>query len=252
MFHRIQKLVKREWAGIVFRREVRLELPHPVVSFTFDDVPASGFENGGRILSEQGFAGTFYISHQFLDADDPEAYFTGKHLCTALREGHELGCHTHGHIQLSRTPLDLAISDLEQNRQAFQALLPKVRLFNFSYPFGEQTVAIKKHLSKTYRSARGVKHGINTGQTDLYNLKTIRLYEAQFPLDEILRKLDEAGQCKGWLIFYTHDVKNNPTPWGCSPGYFEAVVKEVANRELQVKTVNAMLNFIAKRSPAPS
>ncbi len=251
MFQRIQKLVKREWAGIAFRQEVQLELPHPVVSFTFDDVPASGFENGGRILTEHGFVGTFYVSQKFLNADDPVEYFTREHLSIAVENGHELGCHTHGHIQLSRTPLETSIHDLKNNRRAFRSLLPNLRLSNFSYPFGEQTLAIKKHLSRTYRSARGVGQAINCGQTDLFNLKTIRLYEAQYPLDFIFKKLDEAERCNGWLIFYTHDVKENPSSWGCSPQYFEAVVQETANRQLAVMTVNEALDFIEMKTARP-
>ncbi len=248
MFHQVQKWVKREWAGLAFKKEINLALPHPIVSFTFDDVPDSGFENGGRILTEYGFSGTFYVSHKFLHASPPDDYFTLQHLSVAIQNGHELGCHTHGHIQLSRTPLATAVRDLENNRKAIRSLLPEVQLTNFSYPFGEQTLAIKKHLSQTYRSARGVAHGVNAGSTDLLNLKAIRLYEKQFPLSEIFKKLDEVERCNGWLIFYTHDVKNDPTPWGCSPGYFEAVVKEVAGRGLKVKTVNGLLNFLKQEA----
>ena len=249
MIRRIVKLVKREWASVAFKKEMEIELPRPVVSFTFDDVPACGFENGGGILARHGFAGTFYISLKFLDASDSEERFTKQHLSTAIENHHELGCHTNGHIHLTRTPLEHAIQDLNKNRQEVQAIFPQTQLCNFSYPYGEQTLSIKKHLSHTYRSARGVGQGINCGQTDLLNLKAIRLYEAQFPLGEIFKKLDEVEKCNGWLIFYTHDVKNNPTPWGCSPQYFEAVVTESARRNLTVLTVDAAMDFIEVKHP---
>ena len=37
-------------------------------------------------------------------------------------------------------------------------------------------------------------------------------------LKQIHRVFDEAVATNGWLIFYTHDVADTPSPWGCTPG----------------------------------
>ena len=29
----------------------------------------------------------------------------------------------------------------------------------------------------------------------------------------------------GWLVFSTHDISATPTPWGCTPGFFEDIVR---------------------------
>lgn len=248
MIHRLQKLVKRTWAGIAFRANMEVRLPQPLVSFTFDDVPASGFEQGGGILTKYGYAGTFYISLGFHQACVAGVCFETHHLERALENHHELACHTFGHIELSRTPLQEAARNLQKNRDIFNGLFPGHSLSNFSYPFGEQTAGVKKYLSQAYRSARGGEMGINVGSVDRFNLKAIRLYEERYSLDQIFSQLDKAEEGKGWLIFYTHDVQPNPTPWGCTPDYFEAVVREVARRKIKVKTIDNALKFIELKS----
>ena len=34
----------------------------------------------------------------------------------------------------------------------------------------------------------------------------------------------------GWIIFYTHDVAEQPSEWGCTPAQLEAVVGYAAQR----------------------
>ena len=61
--------VRRTLADRLHRRPVKLELPAPIVSFTFDDAPKSAFDTGGKILREHGARGTFYVSLGLLDSE---------------------------------------------------------------------------------------------------------------------------------------------------------------------------------------
>jgi hypothetical protein len=70
------------------------------------------------------------------------------------------------------------------------------------------------------------------------------LYEGKYPLEYIFNKIKEAEKNKGWLIFYTHDVDEKYTDWGCSPAYFQEVVQECARRNITVATINEALNLI--------
>jgi len=49
--------------------------------------------------------------------------------------------------------------------------------------------------------------------------------------------LDRVERHPGWLIFYTHDVKLDPSDIGCSPAYFRKIVELVRRRGLTVETV---------------
>lgn len=224
--------------------DVRLE--KPIITFTFDDAPVSAFLNGGSILSKFGFGGTFYVSLSLMTGPEPETRFTIAHLKNAMEQGHEIGGHTYSHIDLSKTSFETAIADMKKNREEMSALIPGTVIRNFSYPFGSQTRPLKQHASTHYRSARGIEEGINSIGTDLCNLKTVKLYEGKYPLEYIFNKIKEAEKNKGWLIFYTHDVDEKYTDWGCSPAYFEAVVQECARRNITVATINEALDLIEK------
>lgn len=243
------KFLKREWANWAFHKSVQLPLQEAQVSFTFDDAPHSAFEQGGEILNRYGFGGTYYIALTFLDDQlSDEASFSKKDLEKALEGGHELACHTYKHIDLSKTNLLDSIKDIKKNGELFRSLFPEHALKNFSYPFGAETLAIKKFLGQEFRSARGIGHGLNTGKVDLANLKTIKLYRDRLSLEEIAKQIEQAKSRRAWLIFYTHDVQENPSPYGCTPTYFEAVVKRCAEADIQVQTIDKTLDLIEKLS----
>lgn len=238
------KFIKREWANLAFQKHVELPLEEAVISFTFDDAPRSAFIDGGRILEKYGFAGTFYIALTFLDKLDSEVSFSKADLETAMQKTHELACHTFKHIDLSKTKFLDSVADIRENGERFSRLFPDHQFQNFSYPFGAETLAIKKFLADEFRSARGIGHGLNIGKTDLANLKTIKLYRDRYSLAEIEAYIETAIDKKAWLIFYTHDVADNPSPYGCTPAYFEGVVKACSNKKLNVLTIDKTLDLI--------
>jgi hypothetical protein len=126
-----------------------------------------------------------------------------------------------------------------------QNIIPEYRLENFSFPFGEQSLISRNIIKHRYRSARSIYKGINSGKVDLNGLKSIRLYE-HISLDEIFQLINKAMEINGWIVFYTHDVENSHSDIGCTPEYFEKVVKYCYERKLKVLTVNDALNFIEK------
>ncbi len=239
------KFLKREWANWAFHKSIQLPLQEAQVSFTFDDAPHSAFEQGGTILERYGFAGTYYIALTFLDDQlQEESNFSREDLEKALENGHELACHTHQHIDLSKTNLLESIKDIKKNGELFKELFPGHMLRNFSYPFGAETLAIKKFLGQEFRSARGIGHGLNAGKVDLANLKTIKLYRDRFSVEEIVKHIKQAQTQRAWLIFYTHDVQEEPSPYGCTPTYFESIVRSCAEAKVQVRTINKTLDLI--------
>ncbi|MEZ5044589.1 MAG: polysaccharide deacetylase family protein [Saprospiraceae bacterium] len=241
---KIFKFFKREWANLTFQKSIPLSLDQPIISFTFDDAPSSAFVNGGGILEKYGFAGTFYIALTFLDKKDSTVSFSKEELENALANQHELACHTYSHIDLSKTRLSKSKADIKHNQAVLSALFPQLSFKNFSYPFGAKTRGIKVFLSKEFRSARGIGHGLNLNKADLANLKTVKLYKDRYTLEEINQQIEKAIAENAWLIFYTHDVCEQATPYGCIPAYFEAVVKTCAERRLKVLTIDKALNKI--------
>jgi hypothetical protein len=47
----------------------------------------------------------------------------------------------------------------------------------------------------------------------------------------------ENVECNSWLIFYTHDVRPKPSPFGCTPALMAAAVSCAANSGCRILTV---------------
>ena len=211
------------------------------VSFTFDDVPSSAFDLAQPILDAQQYKGTFYLSLSFLEADEEnEDLFNSEQLAGCIANGHEVACHTYHHIHFyQHSDPQFIENNIRRNQEKLHSLGIQRSFENFSYPFGEQTKKAKRIVSKKFRTARSIEHGINRDRIDLHNLKSVRLYEQLHSLDTIFSILEDVNRSGGWLIFYTHDVQSDFSKYGCSPEYFEKVVHKCKDLGVYVKTVAA-------------
>jgi peptidoglycan/xylan/chitin deacetylase (PgdA/CDA1 family) len=211
-------------------RPVQLIYDRPIVSFCFDDFPRTAYLSGAAILKSFGARGTYYAAAGLIDTcTDLGEQFTLSDLESLLANGHEVGCHTFSHISCRNVSMREFASDVRKGREAVLRMTgwdPG----NFAYPFGHVTMAAKKTIGSQMKSCRGIYGGVNQGAIDLNLLRANSLYG----------NLDKAGEYEAlfrlgknrnsWLIFYTHDVRENPSPFGCTPALLEKTVSlAVAN-----------------------
>jgi len=215
-----------------------------VVSFSFDDVPHSACHEGREILEDTGVRGTFYVCGGLTDQyRNGQQYHSGSDLKDLHESGHEIGSQGFLHHCYQSFSVSERARDIEQNRAFLRGLgLPDAGL-HFSYPYGTAGPAVKRHIRTEFASARSVWHGINRRHADLYLLRAVRLYDELWTKDRLSALIRENAETKGWLIFLTHGVRQNPGPFDCSPGILRHVVRESASRQLRVLTVGAALEF---------
>ncbi|MGD0577195.1 MAG: polysaccharide deacetylase family protein, partial [Candidatus Staskawiczbacteria bacterium] len=164
--------IRKKIADISYKYICIIGSNNKLVTFTFDDVPKSAFENAGKILKKYNLNGTFYVALSLMEKPDSEGLFARKDIEECFKSGNELACHSFSHFHFFRTKNDRFIySELEKNRDEFKKLNLDTTLRNFSYPFGEQTRLAKKQVSKLYTTCRGVDPGVNVGKVDFNNLK---------------------------------------------------------------------------------
>ena len=210
----------------------------PMVSFTFDDVPKSAAIAGAPILEEYGARGTFYIAGGLVD--QWQGHWTGvsaDEIVDLHRRGHEVACHTFSHARATDLDAAAMMMEMEKNRRFFLALDPSIRIENFAYPYGFASVSHKRQLGKAFRSARGILPGVNSGTIDLQFLRSTPLIEADIDRDGVNRTFDEAVAKDGWLIFYSHDVRAAPSPYGCSPTMLRHALETASRRKLPILSV---------------
>jgi peptidoglycan/xylan/chitin deacetylase (PgdA/CDA1 family) len=217
----------------------------PLVSFTFDDVPASAHLNGARVLDQHGIRGTFYVAPGICGTQDSHwQVITEDNVRSLHAAGHEIGCHTHSHVKvqtLSRQ--DLAV----ENSRSFEALrniCGDVALTNFAYPFGSVSFPRKHALDKTFNSCRSIYRGFNSGLIDLGMLRSHELYDRTQSAQSIDDILDRAVESGAWVIFYTHDVADTPSWIGCTPRLLEETVRAAKSRGIACVAIDEALRRI--------
>lgn len=209
----IAKLNRRltQWRAA---RPAFLRFAQPILSITFDDFPKTAATNGAPILEAHGARGTFYASAGLSGIDAPCGVgFDAIDARRLAAAGHEIGCHTYGHQDCAKLDQYDALSDLAKNRDALKAMGLNEPAISLAYPYGETTSALKEALPARYSNARGILPGLNVGRADLAQLRSHALFGAEWTT-RVHVALQSAAKKNAWLIGFTHDVSDAPSPWG--------------------------------------
>lgn len=249
MMQRVLNRLKSETARFFVRRNRTVAVPGGLISFTFDDFPKSAYRQGGAVLGSHGAAGTYYVAMGLRDAESEMGpHFSSRDLQELVAAGHELGCHTYSHLDCRISDGDTVAQETGDNVQALSRVLGSYTLRSFAFPFGRVALPAKRALTHRFEACRTIRPGINAGRVDFNLLNANCLYSRAGDLDAVGNLIRLNRESGGWLIFYTHDVTDRPSPYGCTPGYFEAVVRAAVTSGSKVLTVGAALDELNQRN----
>ncbi len=79
---------------------------------------------------------------------------------------------------------------------------------------------------------------------DLHYLRSTPLVNHHIDIDGIDRVFDELVAGNGWLIFYGHDVADEPSPFGCTPALLRHALDAAARRNVAIMTVASALRAV--------
>ena len=224
------------------RRDVNLYGNRPMVSFTFDDFPQSALYIGGAILKNYGVRGTYYAAMGLMDkVNSLGRQFSAADLKNLLRDGHELGSHTFDHLSCRSTSFQDFQANVIKGMKAIDRLSGGGLPQQFSYPKGHALFRGKRKIGAVFSSCRGIIPGINESPVDLNLLRANSLYSCCFDIEVISRLFEANERCRGWLIFYTHDISDNPSSFGCKPEDFESVVNLAVKKQNIILPVGQVL-----------
>jgi peptidoglycan/xylan/chitin deacetylase (PgdA/CDA1 family) len=213
----------------------RLRNDTPMVSFTFDDIPKSAATTGASILDAHDARGTFYISGGLIGAPSPNwTAADAQDIANLHSKGHEIGCHTYSHRRTCDLDAEALTEEIERNRRYLRLLDPSIKIENFAYPFGYGSFVRKRQLKTAFQSCRSIVPGVNSGAVDMQFLRAMPLIDGGIDRGEIERAFDKAQTNNGWLIFYTHDVADKPSPYGCTPALMNHALEAASRRRIPV------------------
>jgi hypothetical protein len=219
----------------------------PYISFTFDDFPRSALYTGGNILKRYGLRATYYASFGLMGKEAPTGMiFVPDDIKELLAQGHELGCHTFAHCHAWETSPRVFEDSIIKNKRALDELVPGAAFRSFSYPIVGPQPATKRRAGRYFACCRGGGQTFNSGRTDLNLLKAYFLEKSIDNPCSVKEVIDKSCQAHGWLIFATHDIDEIPTRYGCTPSFFQDIVKYSLSSGARVLPVAGALDAICE------
>jgi peptidoglycan/xylan/chitin deacetylase (PgdA/CDA1 family) len=221
-------------------KPARLAFDEPLLSITFDDFPVSAATEGARILESHGARGTYYAAAGMSETNGPcGRHFAPADLQRLAAAGHEIGCHSYAHGDAAQRDVFASLEDLAKNRDALMkmgAFSPRTH----AYPYGETTPRLKDGLPPRFASGRGILPGLNHGPADLAQLRAYPMFGADW-LARMRSAMERAAKRKAWVIGFTHDVADAPSPWGTRGADLDALLTDARRLGFTVLPVNAAL-----------
>ena len=225
----------------------------PLVSFTFDDFPMSAL-HGADILERHGVRGTFYAATARLGAKvKPMGDMADAATIADLQaRGHEIGAHTHTHGDCAAMPVGRFHADVAENLVQLADIGGERHVSSFAYPYGETRAAIKREAADIFATARGVLPGVNVGWIDRAQLRAVELGETPSRRLRAYAMLKHAIRLKAWVIFFTHDVREQPSDFGVLPRHLEDLIRFALDNGAVVDTVEGAATRTGIIQPQPA
>ncbi|HHL42972.1 MAG TPA: polysaccharide deacetylase [Hellea balneolensis] len=226
------------------QRPLKFHLERPIVSFTFDDFARSAISNGARVLEQENWRGTFYVSAGLKGVTNHHGEnFNTQDILTLQAQGHEIAGHTYSHVDCTTLNMDHVRDEISKNHKALRAMGVTGTLDHFAFPYGAANPVLKKSLAKQFKSLRGIRPGVHHTQADLNGLKSAPLFSGA-KLDYALELIEGLKSRPAWLTLFAHDICDNPSEWGCTPNEFSRVVQQVKDTGADVLTIGKAITFL--------
>lgn len=230
----------------VFERRMCTLPAGKYVSLCFDDFPQSAAKNAAPLIEDRDWRATWYVSGGFMGQTDPHygKMFDASDLERLRLNGHDFGCHTFDHTNCRQVD-DNDIALQMQRNQAFFERHNIANVRSFAFPFGATNLSAKRQMAMAGQSLRSIQAGTNRDHVDFSFLKACGLQDDKGRTARALQELQGLKERDGWLIIFTHDVRDAPSPWGVTAEEYESVLDAIAASGADVVTVGEMVDRLA-------
>lgn len=201
-----------------------------VVTFTFDGFPKSAL-NGADVIEKRGGHAGFYATTSHLGQRSPVLgeMFDAATLAELRERRHEVGAHSHSHLDCARNPLVKVERDIAANLVALSEAGHDETVSAFAFPHGETNYVTKSWVGDVFATGRGSVAGVNAGECDRSQLRAVELGASEMHRRRALAALKLCVAQKGWLFFFTHDVGANPTDHGAPTSLIDELARDASD-----------------------
>lgn len=234
-------------------RVLDVRFAQPVVSFTFDDVPHSAVRIGATILERYNARGTFYVAGGLQDKMQGDMrMFSSADVQYLTRAGHEVACHSYSHRKMPELTREVMKRDLARNKAYLDGLAPQQagNNRNFAYPYNAPKWRARHLMADYFNSCRGGGNKINRGRINRDFLYGVEIGGELTTFGAVSAYINDIAQNPGWLIFFTHDIDDNPSRYGCTRTLFEKLVAFAVEKSCCIMPVKDVMSLLQGQNTA--
>jgi peptidoglycan/xylan/chitin deacetylase (PgdA/CDA1 family) len=172
------------------------------VSITMDDGYASQIRFMAPLLSSRGYAGTFFVVTNWLDAEDQWDAWRG-----IAADGHEIGSHGLTHETPDGIDSEVLVEHLRRARERIRRMLGPEGGRTYAYPHSVTSgAAVEAAARAGYEAARTGGNDLNPPRPpDLHRILSLHPLPAT-TLPEMNRWVDDVRVSGGWLVVGVHGI----------------------------------------------
>lgn len=215
----------------------RFKFETGILTISFDDFPRSAVTEAGPILDQHDVKATYFASGGLCETTYlGQEQFTRRDLEDIADKGHDIGSHTFDHMNALEHSNAAFVSSIKKNSDFLQDVIPGKSIESFAYPFGTVTFSSKLTVSSEFKIGRGLGQRPNYRWIDLSQVKAVGFEKRQRQKYNFQSLIKDTSIKKGWLIVYTHDVRSNPSNWGCTPEELDNLISYAKGYNLNILT----------------
>lgn len=217
-----------------------------MITFSFDDFPKSAADTGAEIMASINAPAIYYACSGLAGRTNKTGeLYDDSDLIALARAGHEIGAHTHTHLDCAASDLGTVLTDIDMNLQQLKDMGLEQKVRHFAYPFGETTAALKQALKGKFDTCRGILSGNNGARSDRLQLRAMELTPDPATTDRAIFAIETALQSPCWLHIFTHDVRRQPSPFGTTPDALISIARAAQSSGLPIVTPSGAQKFFA-------
>ena len=231
------------------KRNLGIKLDNPLISLTFDDCPKSVVDNALPLIEQEGWQATLYMSMGLCGTTNHLGLHMSESDVTAAHaNGHEIADHTFSHIDVTTVSKDEFEKNVDKNQEKLNELgLPPSE--TFAYPYGQVSIDAKKIVEQKFKGARGITSQVHRGSVDLNQFNSNRLYSGQ-AYTKLLNDIRSLRDNPGWLTIFTHDVRDTPSDFGCTPDQLKTVISAIKDIGADIMTAANAIKHLENKHAA--
>lgn len=214
----------------------------PLISVTFDDGFESTYKDALPILQKHGIRTTQYI---LSGVESNPLYLSWDQVRAIQKAGHEIGCHTITHPDLTTVSSQEVMRQLTGCKTTMQQEIG-MPVTDFASPYGAENAQTLAEIKQVFASQRNVYGDSSNGVTNV-DVNTAQYFNPNdiigmtvkrtTKLSEIQEMIDFTIKNNGWAVLTYHQSDDGPSKYALDPQVLDAQMSLLQHSSVRIVTV---------------